>query len=239
MKFISYLTEATLLKRNLGFLAEIALQNKRRLMIRCPNLGQMVGCDILGTKIWYSNASGFNCLPTWELAEVDHGHLVCVNTEIIKSVFNEALKIGVIKELSGYKHMQSLSSYEIIDGPLIMLEKNDLPCCVGVEHVTLADEKGNAFFPDAKGVGLKMLDRLIDVKKDGCRAILFYAVMHTGASCVKPALHIDMRYKEKLLQAKEAGIEIVAYKSVISLNSIELVLPLPVLSSENLTSSFR
>lgn len=235
MKFSSYLTEATLLRRTLGFLAEINLTNKRKLVIRCPNLKQLIGCDTLGTRVWYSNSSGFNSLPTWELAEVDYGHLVCVNNELVKPLFNEALKLKIVKELNGYRLFRNSQSYEVSKDPLIVLEKEGNTCFVGVEHVTLVDKDGNAFFPEAKGYGDDILDRLMKVKKDGSRAVLFYAVTHTGAKCLKPAHQIDSEYKDKVAKALDLGVEFVAYKSVISLHGIELALSLPVLTSESVS----
>ena len=100
MKFCSKLTEATLLKRSIKFLVEAALLDKQRIMLRCPNLGRLLGCDILGTKLWFSNPIGYHCLPTWELAEVDGGHLVCVNPEYILSLVLDGIKAKVITELA-------------------------------------------------------------------------------------------------------------------------------------------
>jgi DNA-binding sugar fermentation-stimulating protein len=73
MKYNSQLIEATLLRRPISFLMEVVLQSKRRIMVRCPNLGPLAGCDILGTQLWFSAPSGDHCLPTLELVEVNGG----------------------------------------------------------------------------------------------------------------------------------------------------------------------
>ena len=57
MKFKGVLTEGELLKRHYRFLAEVALKNRKKRMLYCPNLSAMSHCDVLGSRIWYSTAN--------------------------------------------------------------------------------------------------------------------------------------------------------------------------------------
>ena len=97
MKFNSQLIEATLLKRQYQFLVEIILNSKRKYMIRCPYLGNMAGLDILGSRIWFSKAVGHQSLDDWEIVEVDGGHLVCINPELVKPLIIEGMKKDTFK----------------------------------------------------------------------------------------------------------------------------------------------
>lgn len=229
MEYNSYLTECMLLRRSLGFLAEVVLPNKQKMMIRCPNLGPMLSCDILGTRVWYSNAVGYNCLPTWELAEVDEGHLVCVNPELVRPVAVEAIKKGIITELQDYNILHTTGGQSgQYYSQILLLEKDNLHCHVCLELVTLGDEKGEGYFPESIGGGLDNLDYLIRMKEEGDEAVLLFCAFNTGIECIKPASHINPDYAKKLEQAKEAGVKIISYRADISLQDISLRATLPV-----------
>ena len=236
MKFNSHLTEAVFLKRILRFMAEIVLPNRQKLMIRCPNIGDMSGCDILGTRIWFSNAVGYNCLPTWELVEVDGGYLVSINPELMKPLVIDALKQNVIPELKDYNVLHAGGHYDQFRSQFLLLEKNQQQCYVGIEQVIASSENGDGYFPGSAGDGVENLYALIQAKEDGHRAVLFYCVMHSGIKNIKPAMHIDPEYYKLLLRAMSVGVEVIAYRLSINLETIELTTSLPVCISEKAIS---
>lgn len=233
MRFSSNLTEATLLKRSIKFLAEIVLANGQKLMIRCPNLNPIIGCDILGTKLWYSTAVGYHCLPTWEIVEVDGGHLVGINPELIKPLIIEGTKQGIIEEFLSYNVLHAGNSYEQNNQQWLLLEKENEKCYVCLEHVTLGNEQGEGFFPEVYGMGVGNINQLIKMSQDGHKAILCFCVMHTGLQNIKPAYHIDANYEELLQKAVEEGVQLLAYKAAISLQGIEFTTKLPILFSKD------
>lgn len=234
MKFSSHLTEAILLKRVLRFMAEIVLPNRQKLMIRCPNIGVMRGCDILGTKIWYSNPIGYNCLPTFELVEADDGYLVCINPELMKPMVIDAIKQNLIQELSGYNILHAGGQYDQFRSQFLLLEKNQQQCYVGIEQVIIKGERGVGLFPASVGDGLDNLEALIQAREDGHRAVLLYCVMHTGIEHIKPAADIDQEYSKLLLAAEAQGVEVLAYRVTINLENIELTTRIPVVLLEKI-----
>ncbi len=232
MKFSSNLTEGILLKRILRFMAEIVLPNRQKLMIRCPNIGEMRGCDILGTRVWYSSAVGYHCLPTWELVEVDGGFLVAINPELMKPLIMEAIKNGAINELSSYNILHAGGQYDQFRSQFLLLEKHNQQCYMGIEQVIMLGEHGLGLFPGSLGDGIENLHALIQARNEGHRAILFYCVMHTGISYIKPMADADHEYCKLLQKAVDAGVEVLAYRVSVDLNQIELTTPLPVLPAE-------
>lgn len=250
MKFNSELKEAILLKRTINFLVEASVFKKQRKMLRCPNLGDLTGCDTLGTKIWYSNANGFHILPTWELAEVDSGYLVCVNNEMIKPIFKEAIKNNVIKELQEFHLFNGIAAYQMVKESLILLQKNSQSCYVGLEQIIKAYDNtsnfdsinNNSNNANNRNVGIltpnspssiKCLKNLIAAKNEGAMAILCFCVTHAGINNVSLTTNIDPNYKNLLREAIDIGVEFIAYKSSISLNEIELVAKVPLLMPQN------
>ena len=235
MKFTSYLTEATLLRRPLKFLAEVALPSQQKLTVRCPNLARMLGCDILGTRVWFSNPTGLHCLPTWELAETDGGHIVGVNPELLKPLFKEGIR---------NKHYKNLVDFDLIYDEaidrvkILRLESKDSACYVGLEHVTLADEAGHGYFPDAQGDGIETIKHLIRLRKENENVKLCYCALHTGVNSIKPAKHISAEYNNLLQTAIKEGVEVIAYRSIISLYNMELSVPVPVMIPERIETGF-
>lgn len=232
MKYSSHLTEAILLKRVLRFMAEVVLPNRQKLMIRCPNIGDMRGCDILGTKVWYSNAVGYHCLPTWELVEADGGCLVSINPELMKPLIIEAINRRTIEELSGYNIMHIGGQFDQFRSQFLLLEKDQSQCYMGIEQVLVIGDNGEGLFPAGVGDGLENLNALIQARNEGHRAVLFYCVMHTGVKYINPLAHADSGYFKLLQQAIAIGVELIAYQITIDLENISLTTKLPVLPSE-------
>lgn len=232
MKYSSHLTEAILLKRAFRFMGEIVLPNRQKLMIRCPNIGDMRGCDILGTKIWYSNAIGYHCLPTWELIEADGGYLVSINPELMKPLIIEALNQKTIEELQGYNILHAGGQFDQFRSQFLLLEKEQKQCYLGIEQVLTIGDNGVGIFPTIPSDGLENLNALIQARNEGHRAILFYCVMHTGIRYIKPLMDTDISYYKLLQQAIAAGVELLAYQVSIDLENIALTTKLPVMPSE-------
>jgi len=222
MKFNSHLTEAVLLKRTMRFMAQVVLGNRQKIMLRCPNIGNMQGADILGSKIWYSNAIGYHCLPTWEIVEVDEGHLVCVNPELMKPLIVEAIKANIISELENYTILHTGGHFDQFRSQFLLLEKNQQQCYVGLEHVIIGNNQGEGLFPGGMGDGRDNLEALLQAKESGNRAILIFCVTHQGVEQIKIASHIDNEYQRLIRAAMDAGVEIVAYKANMSTHNIEL-----------------
>jgi|TARA_B100002003_G_scaffold75069_1_gene70090 sugar fermentation stimulation protein A len=105
-------------------------------------------------------------------------------------------------------------------------------CYVEVKSVTLLDTSagdGVGYFPDAVSLrGSKHLRELINIHKQGHRAVLCYCVQHTGIREVRPADHIDKIYGETLRQAIATGVEVIAYAASISPEEISIKHALPV-----------
>lgn len=101
-----------------------------------------------------------------------------------------------------------------------------------IDNKECADKKkakGIGLFPDAVTTrGLKHLEELLEVKREGERAVLFYCVQHRGIREVRPAIEIDPAYSRMLETINSQGVEILAYGAAISPHGITLSERLPV-----------
>ena len=152
----------------------------------------------------------------------------------------EALNNGVIDELTGYQHIQSEVKYGSENSRIdfLLIHSSKANCYVEVKSVTLLSEdhpqSGQGYFPDAQTVrGQKHIRELIDMVKQGHRAVLLFAVLHQGITQVSAAAHIDPTYAQLLSEAIEQGVEVLAYKAHISASEVTLIEKINFVESPN------
>jgi sugar fermentation stimulation protein A len=233
MQFEPPLEQGRLLKRYKRFLADIQTASGELLTIHCPNTGSMFNCMQEGGQVWFSRSNDpKRKLPgTWELSETPQGRLACVNTGRANALVEEALRAGVISELTGFTDLRREVPYgeerSRID---FRLDYPSGPAFVEVKSVTLGFADSNvAAFPDAvTSRGAKHLRELAALARNGVRAVQLYCVNLSGIEAVRPAVEIDPAYAQGLREAKVAGVEVLAYGVEISPLEIRLVRKLQV-----------
>jgi len=219
------LQPATLIKRYKRFLADVILEDGSETTIHVANTGAMTGCATAGDTIWYSTSDNpKRKYPfSWELTQTQSGDLICVNTIRANQFVAEALNNNIISELLGYNTIIPEKKYgndnSKIDFYLTNNSDGLADAYVEVKSCTLLDNSftknssGQGYFPDTVSTrGQKHLRELIEVAKNGDRAILLFAILHSGINSVSAASHIDEKYAKLLLNAKKEGVEILTYK---------------------------
>lgn len=226
MEFAKALKPATLIKRYKRFLADVILADGTETTIHVANTGAMTGCAEPGSTIWYSTSDNKKRkYPfSWELTQTNTGHFICVNTIRANSLVEEAIENGIITQLLGYKQLAREVKYGDENSKIdFLLTEGDKPdAYVEVKSATLL-ENGQGYFPDTVTTrGQKHLRELMAVALTGQRAVLVFAVLHTGISSVKAAEHIDAKYAKILSEAKAAGVEVLSYFASIDSQNIYL-----------------
>ena len=231
------LQKAILIKRYKRFLADVILADGTTTTIHVANTGAMIGCAEAGDIVWYSTSTNLKRkYPlSWEITEKPNGDMICVNTIRANQLIEEAL---LAKKISPLAHFQSLTR-EVKYGEenskidFLLTDTAAVNTYIEVKSVTLLFEQ-QGYFPDAvSSRGQKHLRELITIKQQGKRAVLLFAVLHSGINTVAPAEHIDKKYAELLRQAQQAGVEIFAYQAkfiqTAGLFSINIEQALPVI----------
>lgn len=217
MIFKDKLIPGKLIKRYKRFLADVELENGEIVTAHCANSGRMTECQGENWPVLLSpqNKPERKLKFTWEL--VHNGQCwICVNTQHANEVAFEAIKNGFIPELAGYDTFEREKKYGKNSRIDILLSKADEKCYVEVKSVTLTHE-GCYSFPDAPTErGRKHLDELIEMKKEGHRAVMLFKLMRSDSNGFRTAEHIDPLYTEKLISAKEKGVEILVYGTEIT-----------------------
>ncbi len=235
-----HLVRGKLVKRYKRFLADIALKNDL-ITAHCPNSGSMKGLVNPGNSVWISTSSNkTRKLPyTLEIIQVD-GVCVGVNTRRPNQIVVHALKQKKIKSLSAYHTIREEVKYGTNSRIDILLQEESLPdVYIEVKNVTLK-EGDAALFPDAvTSRGTKHLNELINMKKMGARAIMFYLVQRNDCTFFSPASKIDPLYAQTLEKAMDAGVEVMVYPCSVSPQQIKLEAdnPLPIKIEAHETST--
>lgn len=226
MQFESPLIEAKLIKRYKRFLADVEFPDGRQITVHCPNTGSMKNCAEPGSRVWLTDSKNpkRKYRYSWQLVETTPGELACIHSALANRLVKNALEEQRIPELAGYDEIKTEVRYGQEKSRIdLLLQKPNEQCFVEIKSVTLAMGGGLGLFPDAVSTrGTKHLRELIEIKRSGARAVLFYCVQHTGIDHVAPADEIDPVYGETLRKALAARVEVLAYSTDISPAAIKL-----------------
>ncbi len=233
MFFSRPLQPARLLRRYKRFLADVTTPCGTLLTLHCANTGAMTGCAPTNSIVWYSTSDNpaRKYTHSWELTQTQTGEWICVNTLRANTLVKEAIEQNHIIELSGYTGLKPEVKYghENSRIDLLLQADNKVNCYIEVKSVTLLQQQCG-YFPDTVTLrGQKHLRELTAVADQGNRAVLFFAVLHSGIRQVAPARHIDPDYARLMKQAQASGVEIICYGASLSSEGMQLKARLPLL----------
>ncbi len=224
MKFEQPLIPGKLIRRYKRFLADVELEDGQQVTAHCPNSGSMKTCDTPGWQVRLSTSDNpkRKLKFTWEM--VHNGRCwIGINTILANRIATEAVQNGVIKELQGYPELRREVKYGQNSRVDLWLAKDDQQCFVEIKNVTLVEEDGFYYFPDAVTTrGLKHLQELIQMVKEGHRAVMLFLIQRSDGTVFRPADHIDPDYGRMLRVAFEKGVEILPYLAQVSPTEIKV-----------------
>ncbi len=226
MRFQTPLVPARLIKRYKRFLADCTLEDGREVTAHCANPGSMMGLAEPGTKIWLEpNDDPKKKLKFgWRLVDHENGHFTGVDTSLPNRALKAALMAREIPDLAPYSMVRPEVKYGENSRIDFLLSQDGLPdAYVEVKSVTLSRSPSLAEFPDAVTArGAKHLGELATMAQAGQRAILFYLVQRTDCDRVSVARDIDPTYGAAFDAARDAGVEVMAYDTLITHEAINI-----------------
>ena len=227
MKFDNTLIHGTLIKRYKRFLADIRLDNGEVIVAHCTNSGTMKSCLEDGAEVYLSPAADPNRKTrfTWEMIKINGGW-VGINTSNPNRLAHELVSQSQIPGLEGYTEVKREVTFGDSRFDLYARNANE-ECFIEVKNVSLK-EGDSAMFPDAVTIrGQKHLETLIEVKKQGIRAVMLYIIQRTDVEAFAPAKDIDPEYDKKLRLAVAAGVEVFPLMVEVSPTEIKPLRLLP------------
>ena len=220
MKF-NTLHHGKLIKRYKRFLADIELDNHEIITAHVPNSGAMTSTIETNCDVWVS----FHDNPkrklkyTLELTKL-YNQYICTNTNVANKIAIEAIQNGTIKELQNYATLKPEQKYGQNSRIDILLENENNKCYVEVKSVTLKIDNYLAFPDSVTSRGEKHLNELLQMVKDGHRAVMLYIIQRTDNLPFRIANEIDKKYYDSFLEVTKQGVEVLVYQSTISQQEI-------------------
>lgn len=216
MKLPAPLIAGHLLRRYQRFLTDVELADGTVVTAHTPNTGSMKQCAVPGYRVLISPAANPDrkLRYTLELIEVE-GYWVDTHTHRTNRVVEEGLRQDWIDGFTGFEVRPEFRYHDSrID---FLLEKPGEKVLVEVKNVTLCCAPQVACFPDAVTTrGQKHLRELLRARQEGYRAVIFFLVQRGEATAFTPADAIDAEYGRLLREVSAAGVEALAYKSIVT-----------------------
>ena len=230
MKFKTPLIQGKFQKRYKRFFADINLPDGSTITAHNANTGSMKTC--LGEN-WDALVS-FHDSPTRKLKyslEMLHNKKtwIGVNTSLTNQLAIEAIKNGIVAELSGYRELKAEAKIGNSRIDILLSNGEADQCYVEVKNVTLVDEFNHCLFPDAVTErGLKHLEELHELKKKGIRTAMLFIVQRQDCESFLLTNTIDEEYSKKLKEVYKDGVEILVYQCRLGPEEIVVEKKLPI-----------
>ncbi|WP_447956468.1 DNA/RNA nuclease SfsA [Vreelandella sp. EE7] len=215
----SALVPGILLRRYKRFLADVRLDDGREVIAHCPNTGSMKSVNVPGCRVWLSQSDNpkRKLAWTWELIELPglagQVELASIHTGRANRIVETALAAGKLEALAGYARLRREVTVEgsRLDF-LLEDDESQRRAYIEVKQVTLMEDDGHGYFPASVSTrGLKHLQALEALARQGERAVLVFCGAREGIFDVGPASHIDPAYAAGLEAAVAQGVEVLAY----------------------------
>jgi sugar fermentation stimulation protein A len=234
LQYDSPLVFGRFVRRYKRFFADVALADGTTVVAHCANSGSMKTCLVPNGGVWLSrqNSPKRKLKYTWEIAETADAKIM-VHPVLANALVREGIENGTIRELGGYDEIVAeppVGEHTRFD---LLLRRGRSHCYVEVKNVTLCLGAGRTSFPDAVSVrASKHLRELVRMKQEDHTAALVFCVSRTDAQSVEPAADIDPTYATTLQWAVERGVQVLAYRTDIAVDSegatVRLTTPIPV-----------
>ncbi|WP_352420591.1 DNA/RNA nuclease SfsA [Proteiniborus sp.] len=220
--------EGVFVKRPNRFIAQVLIDGKEE-TVHVKNTGRCKELLVPGVKVILEDCvhnpnrkTRYSLIAVWKGAM-----LVNMDSQIPNAVVFEALKNGKIKGFEDISYLKrevtyGKSRYDIY------FESKEQKGFIEIKGVTL-ENNGVSMFPDAPTErGTKHVLEMIEAVKEGYRGALFFLIQMKKPDVFRPNWQMDRAFSESVKLAKENGVEILAYDSIVSENSITIDKPVKI-----------
>lgn len=207
---------ATFMERPNRFLARVWLDHGRVETVHVKNTGRCRELLQPGATVILEEAAQTGRKTRYSLVAVYKGTmLVNIDSQAPNTVVYEALGKKLLPEFADIEGLAREVKYGASRFDL-SYETLSTRGFIEVKGVTL-EENGIALFPDAPTErGAKHLQELAAAVRAGYEGCIFFLIQMKGPRCFRPHKEMDAAFAEALQVAKEAGVKVLAYDSLVT-----------------------
>ena len=212
------MVEGVFLSRPNRFIAHIEIDGKVEIC-HVKNTGRCRELLPAGAKVWCLDALSPNRKTRYDLITVQKGErLINMDSQAPNAAAKEWLLAGGLGQIENLK-AESKCGDSRFD---FSFTKDGRECFLEVKGVTLEND-GVCAFPDAPTQrGAKHLRELTELAQNGYGAYLLFVIQMEGVKYLHPNDLTDKPFGDALREAKNAGVEILAYDCKITENTMEI-----------------
>ena len=208
MKLYHHLTQCRFLYRVNRFIAHCEIGGEDT-VVHVKNTGRLGELLLPGATVWCEGTDNPARKTAWDLVAVENrGHVVNIDSQAANRIAREWFEGGgwgcELPELTGeYPHGDSRFDFTYLrDGRRGLIE---------VKGVTLFDDDGVAFFPDAPTErGVRHLNGLAAAARSGMEAGVLFVLQRDDVLALKPNDSTHPAFGDALRHARDAGVRIEA-----------------------------
>ncbi len=215
--------KAIFLERENRFIARCLVDGEEE-VVHVKNTGRCKELLIKNREVILQPSDKATRKTKYDLISVyKNDYLVNIDSIAANEVFYEALmKKKII--LNGYENISYLKKeYKYYNSRFdFYIENNEKKALIEVKSVTL-EEEGVCRFPDAPTLrGIKHINELIKGKEEGFDAFIVFIIKLENVEYFTPNTRNERDFYNALLNAKNKGVNILAFNSLLGEDYVEV-----------------
>ena len=221
------IVEGTFVERPNRFIAKVIVDGKEE-TVHVKNTGRCRELLPSGAKVYLADEAGKERKTRYDMVAVLKGdRIINMDSQAPNAVIKEALQQGLI--LRDIKEIKPEFTYgESRFDFFVQTKEEEKGVFIEVKGVTLEQENIVAF-PDAPSErAVKHVEELIKAKKEGYRTFIIFVIQMENPQFLIPNETTHMAFAKALRKAEEAGVEIIAFDTKVTEDSMWINHPIQV-----------
>ena len=221
------IVEGTFLERPNRFIAKVLIDDREE-TVHVKNTGRCRELLPKGAKVYMADEEGKERKTRYDLvAAIKHDRIINMDSQAPNAVVKEALQQGLIwrdiKEIKPeFTYGESRFDF------FVQKESESKGTFIEVKGVTL-EHDNIVSFPDAPSErAVKHIEELIKARREGYEACILFVIQMESVKFLTPNEATHKEFADALRRAKEAGVQIMAYDTKVTSDTMVLNRPVEV-----------
>ena len=216
------IVEGTFLERPNRFIAKVLVKGKEE-TVHVKNTGRCRELLPEGAKVYLADEEGKERKTRYDLvAALKDNRVINMDSQAPNAVVKEALQQGLILRETIKEIRPEFTYGESRFDFFVQTKENEKGSFIEVKGVTLEQDNIVAF-PDAPSDrAVKHVEELIKARKEGYEAYILFVIQMENVKFLIPNEETHKEFADALRRAKEAGVQILAYDTRVTPDSMVL-----------------